>query len=259
MPRSAVPFSGLQKMAMPTTRVAIVAALDREVRPLIKRWRINNREYDGRNFKFFENDSAVLVCGGIGAEAARRACEAVIKLYQPRLVISTGFAGALDPELEVGRMLTPRLVIDANDGSRTEVGSGSGVLVSFDAVADAHQKLKLGKAYRADAVDMEGAAVARGADAHGIPFVAVKAISDEAGFEMPALDNFIAGDGQFRAGRFVLFAAVRPRLWPRVIRLRANTEKASSALCRALEEYTHHAQGLKQSEAGLHPISKIGS
>jgi adenosylhomocysteine nucleosidase len=236
-----------------------VAALEREVRPLIKRWRINNREYDGRNFRFFENGLAVLVCGGIGAEAARRGCEAVIKLYQPRLVISAGFAGALDPQLEVGHMLTPRLVIDANDSSRTEVGSGSGVLVSFDAVADAKQKLKLGKAYRADAVDMEAAAVARGADVHGIPFVAVKAISDEAGFEMPSLDKFIAGDGQFQAGRFVLFAAVRPWLWPAVMRLRSNTQTASRALCRALEEYTHDAQGLKQSEASLHPISKIGT
>jgi adenosylhomocysteine nucleosidase len=236
-----------------------VAALDREVRPLIKSWRINNRDYDGRNFKFFENDLAVLVCGGIGAEAARRACEAVIKLFQPHLVISMGFAGALDPELEVGRVLTPSLVIDANDGSRTEVSSGNGVLVSFNAVADAKQKIKLGKAYRADAVDMEAAAVARGADAHGIPFVAIKAISDEAGFEMSSLDNFIASDGQFQAGRFVAFAAVRPWLWPRVMRLRANTQKASKALCRALEEYTHGAEGLKQSEAGLHPISKIGT
>ena len=254
----AVPFSGSQKMAMPTARVAIVAALEREVRPLVNRWRINNREYDGRNFKFFENGLAVLVCGGIGAEAARRACEAVIKLYQPRLVISTGFAGALDSGLEVGRMLTPHLVIDANDGSRTEVGSGSGVLVSFNAVADAEQKLKLGKAYRADAVDMEAASVARGASAHGIPFVTMKAISDEAGFEMPSLDKFIASDGQFQAGRFAIFAAVRPWLWPRVMRLRAHTQKASKALCRALEEYTHGAQDLEQSESGLHPISKMG-
>jgi adenosylhomocysteine nucleosidase len=236
-----------------------VAALVREVRPLIKRWRVNDREYGGRNFKFFENDQAVLVSGGIGAEAARRACEAVIKLYQPRLVISAGFAGAVDPELKMGRMLTPRLVIDANDGSRTEVGSGNGVLVSFNAVADARQKLKLGKAYRADAVDMEAAAVSRGADAHGIPFVAVKAISDEAGFEMPSLDKFIARDGQFQAGRFVLFAAVRPWLWPGVIRLRANMQKASSALCQALEVYSNDAEAVKHSEAGLPPISKIGT
>ena len=243
---------------MPTASIAIVAALDREVRPLIKRWRIRDREYGGRNFRFFENDRAVLVCGGIGAEAARRACEAVTRLYQPQLVISAGFAGALKPELEVGRMLIPRLVIDANDGSRTEVGSGTGALISFAAVADADQKLKLGKAYSADAVDMEAAAVARGASAHGIPFVAMKAISDEVGFVMPSLGKFIGSDGQFQSGRFLANIAMRPWLWPGVMRLRANTQKASKALCRSLEEYTRGAQDLEQSEAGLHPISKIG-
>jgi adenosylhomocysteine nucleosidase len=236
-----------------------VAALDREVRPLIKRWSVNDREYGGRNFRFFENDRAVLVCGGIGAEASRRACEAVIRLYQPQLVVSAGFAGALDPELEVGRVLTPRLVIDASDGSRADVGFGNGVLVSFNAVADAKQKLKLGKAYRADAVDMEAAAVARGAVAQGTPFVAVKAISDGAGFEMTWLSDFIASDGQFQVGRFVLFATVRPWLWSRVIRLSANTQKASRALCHRLEEYTNGVRDLKQSEVGLHPISKIGT
>ena len=87
----------------------------------------------------------------------------------------------------------------------------------------------------------------------------MKAISDEAGFEMRSLDRFIAQDGQFQTGRFVLFAALRPWLWPGVIRLRANTQKASRALCRSLEEYTADAEGLKQSEAGLHPISKLGT
>lgn len=246
-------------MAMPTIRIAIVAALDREVRPLIKRWRINDREYDSRNFRFFENGLAVLVCGGIGAEAARRACEAVIELYQPQLIISGGFAGALDRELKVGRVLTPGLVIDARDGSRTEITSGSGVLVSFDAVADAEQKFKLAKAYSADAVDMEAAAVARGAHAHGIPFVAIKAISDEADFAMPSLGQFIASDGQFQAGRFALFAAVRPWLWPGVLRLRSNTQKASRALCGGLGRYAYSVQDLDKSERELHPISRVGT
>jgi nucleoside phosphorylase len=68
------------------TKIAIVAALEREVRPLLKRWHSVEREYEGRQFKFFESGESVLVCGGIGAEAARRATEAVIALYRPGLV-----------------------------------------------------------------------------------------------------------------------------------------------------------------------------
>ena len=84
-------------------KVAIVAALEREVWPLIKSWPTSHKEHDGRAYKFFEKDSAVLVCGGIGAEAARRAAEAIINLYQPALIVSAGFAGGLDPAMQTGQ------------------------------------------------------------------------------------------------------------------------------------------------------------
>src|SRR5439155_1080990 len=76
-----------------------------EVWPLVKQWSASEREFDGRQFRFFENARAVLVCGGIGAEAARRATEAIIRLYQPVAVESVGFAGALDSRLEVGTVI----------------------------------------------------------------------------------------------------------------------------------------------------------
>ena len=88
-----------------SVKVAMVAALEREVRPLVKGWLGVEREYLGRRFKFFESGQAVLVCGGIGADAARRATEAAIALYEPEVVLSVGFAGALDPGIEGGRDL----------------------------------------------------------------------------------------------------------------------------------------------------------
>src|SRR5579863_852785 len=113
----------------------MVGALEREVRQLARRWRRVEREYEGRRFTFFESEQAVLVCGGIGAEGARRATEAVIALYQPELVQSVGFAGALDPKMKVGEIFSPSLVIDARDGSRAETGSGQGILVSAITIA----------------------------------------------------------------------------------------------------------------------------
>jgi adenosylhomocysteine nucleosidase len=236
-------------------RVAIVAALEREVRPLIKHWRWREREYDGRKYKFFENERAVLVCGGIGPEAARRATEAIIKLYAPIMVQSAGFAGALDATLRVGTVLTPICVIDAKDGSRVEAGVGHWVVVSVDRTASVEQKAALAKAYWAHAVDMEAAAVARGAQAHEITFVGLKAISDEAGFEMPAVDRFIAHDGKFRTAAFTVFVAFRPWLWRRVILLARNSTKAAKALCEWMDQYNHDAEELVNPEPGLHKIS----
>src|SRR6476660_7296010 len=86
-------WRGLGRRVMP--EVAIVAALEREVRPLVREWKVAEREHAGRKFRFFESDRAVVVCGGVGPEAARRATEAAISLYRPARVISAGFAGAL--------------------------------------------------------------------------------------------------------------------------------------------------------------------
>jgi adenosylhomocysteine nucleosidase len=237
-------------------KVAIVAALEREVRSLIKQWRPVERDYDGRKYKFFENDRAVLVCSGIGPEAARRATEAIINLYAPVLVQSAGFAGALDPTLKVGTVLTPICVIDAKDGSRIEAGVGHWVLVSVDHPASVKQKAKLAEAYWAHAVDMEAASVARAAQAHDITFVGLKAISDEADFEMPAMERFVASDGQFRTAAFAVHLAVRPWLWLRVIQLARNSSKAADALCEWLAQYNQDPEDLVDSEPDLHPSSE---
>ncbi|HME33891.1 MAG TPA: hypothetical protein VKF84_01545 [Candidatus Sulfotelmatobacter sp.] len=213
------------------SKIAIVAALEREVRPLIKEWRVSEKEAGGRRFRFFEKDDIVLVCGGIGAEAARRAAEAVIALYAPKVVCSAGFAGALDPDLRVADIIQPRRVINASDGSSVNLNRGEGVLVSFGAVASPAQKAKLRDSFSAQAVDMEAASVARAAEARGVGFAAVKVISDEFDFSFPAMERFVDPSGRFLEGRFAWFAAVRPWLWPQVLRLARNSGRASRALC----------------------------
>jgi len=215
----------------------MVAALPREVSPLVKSWRKTDEEVDGYRLTFFEGRDRVLVCGGIGREAARRAAEAVITRYRPAILQSVGFAGALDPGLKVGDLFFPARVIDSADNSRMENDQGEGCLVSFHAVAGIAQKARLAKAYSAQAVDMEAAGVASAAQAHGLKFQAVKVISDELDFEMPLSESCITSGGGFLTGRFLAMAGLRPWLWPRVFRLARNTSRASRNLCRWLAQY----------------------
>src|SRR5437588_5902690 len=217
-------------------RIAVVAALEREVWPFIKDWPTSRKEYEGRVFKFFEKDQVVVVCGGMGSEAARRAAEAVISLYGPAVVVSAGFAGGLDPSLPTGHTLTPRHVIDAGDGSRTDSGSGDGVLVTFGTIADAEQKAKLAKAFGAHAVDMEAAAVARAAEAHGVKFLASKVISDPSDSRLPPIARFIGEDGRFQALKFLGFIAMRPWLWGSVQKLARDSVMAAGKLCEVLAD-----------------------
>lgn len=221
-------------------KVVIVAALEREVPLPVKLWRRVERDYDNRRYRFFEGPWAVLVCGGIGPECARRAAEAAIALYQPVLVISAGFAGGLVPDLKAGDTIFPTVVLDAQDGSRAEtvisdtaVGqrqNSGGALVSVSSVVDHEGKQRLVAAYGARAVDMEAAAVARGAEARGVPFIAAKTISDELGQILPPMQRFITADGLFSTWRFLAYVAPRVWLWPRVARLARNSRLAAKNL-----------------------------
>jgi len=219
------------------SRLAIVAALEREVSGLTKGWHRVHRQYEGRDLIFFERADTVLVCSGIGLEAARRAAEAVITLYHPTLVQSVGFAGALDANMRVGDVFSPAIVFDARDGSRIAVAGGEGTLVTFMTVASAGQKLKLAQAYSAQAVDMEAAAVAAAAHAHGIPFTATKVISDGLHFEMPETARFIDAHGHFKTAGFAFYVALRPWLWGRAATLASNSRKAARALGEYLKDF----------------------
>jgi adenosylhomocysteine/aminodeoxyfutalosine nucleosidase len=221
------------------TRIALVSAIKEEIAPLVRGWKAREIQHDGRSYPFFESEAGrvVAVCSGIGAEQGRRATEAVIQEVGPAMLISVGFAGALDSSLKVADIVEPRLVVNSADGSRTETGRGNGVVVSAPAVAGPEQKRRLASAYRAIAVDMEGASVAMGAQAHGIEFAALKSISDELDFAMPPINEFVSVEGKFRHARFAVYVAVRPWLWWRTIALARNSARASRALCRAIESY----------------------
>ena len=232
------------------SKVAIVAAMEREVKPLIRHWKVRTLEYGGRQYRLFENGDAVLICSGIGAEAARRATEVVIQEATPARVISVGFAGALDATLKVGDVFEPRTVINVADGVRTETGSGQGTLASYAAVAGKEQKQRLATAYRAAAVDMEAAAVAQGAEVRGVEFAALKAISDAVDFSMPATELFVASDGRFRSANFALHVAMRPWLWKSTLVLARNSAKASRALCAAIESYLKREQNRPELVGG---------
>jgi adenosylhomocysteine nucleosidase len=234
-------FPHRQNLMSAEIKLAIVAALEREVRPLIRHWRVREQIHATRTYRFYEHEATVVVCGGIATEAARRATEAAISLYAPDKICSAGFAGALDPKLKVGNLLEPRQVINFADSSRIEseqlaTASSGKILITFNTVATSAQKRILRESYSADAVDMEAAAVARAAEVRGIPFAVIKVISDEVDFIFPSTERFVDLSGQFRETQFALYAALRPWLWSRLIQLAHNSSRASRALCARLEQ-----------------------
>jgi adenosylhomocysteine nucleosidase len=234
MTRFVARLSGFGRTGMP--RVGIITAMATEVGPLIRDWRRTSAEYGGRRYQFFEKDDAVLVCGGIGHEAGRRAAEAVIECARPEMLIATGLAGGLKPEWTLGRTMLAAEVVDEATGKRFATAGGTGAVVSSREIARADKKRELALRFAADVVDMEGAAVAEVAGRHGLPFLAVKAVSDEMDFELPPLQPFVDEQGRFQAARFTMWAAWHPQWWPTIAQLKTRSDMAAEKLAGKLEE-----------------------
>ena len=219
------------------TAIAIVAALDRELSPLVRDWKPVSFSHNGHDFRAYQHDEVVAIAGGIGGRAAARAARAVVAQYKPQVLISAGLAGALLRTLKVGSVFAPNVIIDAATGVEYRCDTGGGVLVTGGEIAGSQSKQELAQKFHALCVDMEAAAVAEVAQEQRTGFRCVKAISDEADFVMPPLNQFVDQDGNFQTGKFVVWTAVRPQYWRRTMALARNSRRASEALCDWLKQH----------------------
>jgi adenosylhomocysteine nucleosidase len=210
---------------------AFIAALPREVRGLVKGW---TRRSIAGGVVVYTNSDAVVACAGMGASRAALAVHAAIDTMPVTDLLSVGLAGACDPKMRVGEIVRAGVVVDARTGERFDNSQFRQVLVSTDAIASVREKARLHASYYADAVDMEAAAVARLARANGLGFHAIKAISDDAEFELEELGRFADEEGYFREGAFALHVVLRPKLWGKAIALGRNSSRAVNALTEAL-------------------------
>jgi nucleoside phosphorylase len=233
------------------SRIAIIAAMERELGPLVRGWKRSKLAFSGREFAFFENGEVVAIISGIGCRNAELAALGAVEKFNPTVLISAGLAGALIRSLKAGSVFTPGVVVDAAGGSEYRCSPennrvSGGVLVSAGKITGVEQKQELVNQFHALVVDMEAVGVARVAQQQGIAFRCVKAISDEADFVMPPMAKFIDGNGKFQASKFVFWAALRPWQWMRVATLASNSKRAIRELCEWLEKDT--TAGLQAAE-----------
>ena len=246
-------------------RVGIVSAMEREINPLLQQWERGTIREGARIYGVWRSKVATYIASGIGRDPGELATRALVASERPDILISAGFAGALTRYLRVGETITPGTVIDGQRGERFSAVGGNGVLVSAAEIADETAKKQLGEQYEAEAVDMEGASVARVAQEQGIAFCAVKSISDELGFAMPPFNAYVTRDGKLALERFAAHVAVRPAYWPSLVQLARNSKKAASELSAALQHLlstltgnntnTDLRQALAEMMAGARPVN----
>jgi adenosylhomocysteine nucleosidase len=112
------------------TRVAIIAAMAGELKPLVRSWQRERRNGVELWRWRFDEGEWVAACAGAGVGAATRAFAEIEKDGAIDLVFSVGWAGALSEELEAGRAYWVSGVIDVRTGERFATGirdQGSGI------------------------------------------------------------------------------------------------------------------------------------
>jgi adenosylhomocysteine nucleosidase len=230
-------------------RIALIAALPSELKPLTHHWARNGPIRKGR----IGDLEAVAACAGMGAGAVTRACEIALRAGNVDTLVSVGYAGSLSCGLSAPQAVSVREVIDAATGEsfptdplpnppNGQLGGQGGAqlkpqrLVTLDHVATPDEKRRLAETHQATLVDMEAATVARFARSKNLGFLCFKAVSDGPSDEFPDFNRFTTPAGQLRMGAFVAWVLWHPQYWRVLGELEKNSHAASHQLAALLQE-----------------------
>jgi adenosylhomocysteine nucleosidase len=229
-------------------RVAIVAAMFREVHPLVRDMQPFKYLPDKR-VQIYQSDDAVVAYAGMGKQQAEVACRAALATGEISAIVSAGWAGGLNAQVAAGKVVEPATVIDALTHKRYAAGGNRGTLVTVQLVAGLDEKRRLAEQYGGDYVDMEAAAVAECAREVGLPFYCFKAISDAQDARLPDMNRFNR-NGRFSVWRFVGYIAIRPTLWSVVSEMSRASLDSRDAMCKRLKEWIASRKSVSVTELG---------
>ncbi len=200
--------------------VGVIAAMEIEALGLIERLSdTKTEEYSGIKFvrgRYDGCDVVVAICG-IGKVFAAVCTELMIIKYSPSIIINTGVAGTLTPEISIGDIIIADKLVQ-HDMDTSAIGDPCGFVsginvIDFEtdkelsleikSIADSMgEKSVFGKIatgdvfvndkalksdivekFSAKACEMEGAAIAQVCYINAVRFAAIRVISDDAGGE----------------------------------------------------------------------------
>jgi adenosylhomocysteine nucleosidase len=198
-------------------RIAVIGAIKDEIAGIKNQMQITDtlRWPTGNAFVGeWQEVPIVLVRSGMGRERARRALVEVAEKWELKEVISIGYAGALDPSLEVGDLVVADKVIEVDSSQpdkeifSTIMALRRKILVTVDRpAATPEEKKQLREKYSAVAVDMETSALADEAQARKLSFFSVRAITDTADQELIDCAHLVEENGdvsKLKAGWHVI-------------------------------------------------------
>ncbi|WP_296612930.1 phosphorylase [Sphingomonas sp.] len=190
---------------------------------------------EARIFDRADRDVSVVIGGGI-AETLDHDLDAKAELL-PGIILSCGIAGALAPALKPGDVVIDGNVIVVERLGQALPHAHRGGIVGNDAItATAEEKRTLHERTGAIAVDMESHVAARVAVRKGLPFAALRVISDRADDDLPpAALVGMRPDGGMALGAVLASLARNPRQLSALIRTGRQADQAFRSLAQAFD------------------------
>jgi adenosylhomocysteine nucleosidase len=198
----------------------------------------------------FGDSFAVLSVIGEGPGNAARATGTLLDSIGASAVVVVGVAGGLTPDMPAGALLVAREVRDGDLPAPApdlgwlaripdDAGVYPGTIVSRGSMLCTRESKASARALfgagDSAAVDLETAAVARVAAQRGVPYIAVRAISDTAGESLPLdFNRFRDASGRIDRIKVARHALLRPGLIAPLWRLRRRVALCTENLARLI-------------------------
>jgi adenosylhomocysteine nucleosidase len=202
--------------------LAVIGSLSQELNGLLKKMSVEHDDHQHgcrvRSGKY-HGQAMLLIQSGMGRRRAERAAQLVFDHYPVAAMLSLGFGGALRDDLGIGEIVvcTEISCVDGRGAGgsefrnwsdsglrlvseyKTEAGVRLGKSVTVDTVVSRPgDKRALAQSYGADVVDMEGYWLAAVASAKGVPFLAVRAVTDTLSDRLLPFEKALNREGEFR-------------------------------------------------------------
>ncbi|MGQ0824516.1 MAG: 5'-methylthioadenosine/S-adenosylhomocysteine nucleosidase family protein [Actinomycetota bacterium] len=230
---------------MDAARIAVLAPMKSELAPVVKAFSLHR--VVGADHGLHEGRvggvDIVATLTGIGMGPAKMATERALASGPIDHLMIVGIAGGISPDVGIGDMIWPEVVVDKHADTEHRPSPLPGVtpngrlVCSDDFTVDAEEISQM-IAAGVLAVDMETAAVAAVCDAAGCPWTAFRAISDRAGD--PGMDQSVLAlanqDGSPNVKNIAKFMLTKPWRIPMLAKLaKGSTVAATNAAYAARE------------------------
>ena len=215
-------------------------------------------------FESSSHPDVMVLEGGVGRDNAEVATRFALRELKPEFIISAGFAGAVTPGLEAGRLFLcdPLAAMDGPPVMWSETGAqpfrsvdeglvqeltkrvrdagerfdNCGCMTVSTFISGSGLKSWIGRCFPVQVVDMESYWVCSVASEHSVPSVVVRSVLDGAEQDLPYFVSCEARGGRSnRWARALRHLTLRPLDGPRLLKLRSQSKLANESLSKFLE------------------------